>query len=400
MPEALSRKLLFFSVIGASFLAPIVWRFYWPAGGVFDIIGYHLGRDFINVWTGPQVVARYGVMMLFDLTGYHWAQSQIFGTLIYLHNWGYPLFILFFAYPLSLLPYIPALIVWTVLGFAAYASAVIPRLAPEQRWIGFLFLLVSASSLVNIVAGQNGFITAALLLGGLGLLDRRPWIAGILFGILTYKPHLGVLVAVVLLVSGAGRSIVAASLTSIFLIGASIVAWGIEPWVTFLTQTSAYQYRLLVNFSGFYTFMMVSPFASMRLMGVPIDAAKIAQALISIGVIVTVMLSFRKTSDVGLRALLVASGTLLVSPYAFNYDMPMLTGALLMVMAARPDISRAETWIFGAAWVAPAAVWSLHLAGLGIMPLAYGGVFIVAVTMIYRDARVNSRSLAEAPQAA
>src|SRR3978361_1755581 len=111
MPEALWRKFLIFSVIGVSFLAPIVWQFYWPAGGMFDVVGYHLGRDFINVWTGPQVVARSGVMMLFDLTGYHWAQSQIFGTLIYLHNWGYPLFILFFAYPLSLLPYIPALIV-------------------------------------------------------------------------------------------------------------------------------------------------------------------------------------------------------------------------------------------------------------------------------------------------
>lgn len=400
MPEAQWRKFLLFSVIGVSFLTPIVWRFYWPAGGMFDVVGYHLGRDFINVWTGPQVVARYGVMMLFDLTGYHWAQSQIFGTLIYLHNWGYPLFILFFAYPLSLLPYIPALVVWTVLGFMAYACAVIPRLAPEQRRLGFLFLLASASSLVNIVAGQNGFITAALLLGGVAQLDRRPWIAGILFGLLTYKPHLGVLVGVVLLVSGAWRTIAAAVITSGTLIAASITVWGIEPWVAFVTQTSAYQYHFLVDFSGFYTFMMVSPFASMRLMGVPVDAAKIAQAAISISVIVTVMISFRKTADVGLRALLVASGTLLVSPYAFNYDMPMLTGAILMVMAARPHIGRTETWIFGAAWVTPAAVWSLHLAGLGITPLAYGGAFVVTVTMIYRDARTNRASLAGVPQAA
>jgi hypothetical protein len=131
-----------------------------------------------------------------------------------------------------------------------------------------------------------------------------------------------------------------------------------------------------------------------------VDAAKVVQAAISISVIVAVMVSFRKTTDVGLRSLLVASGTLLVSPYAFNYDMPMLTGAILIVMAARPHITRVEIWIFSAAWIAPAAVWSLHLAHLGITPLVYGGVFIVALTMIYRAARANGGSPASVPQAA
>jgi hypothetical protein len=236
------------------------------------------------------------------------------------------------------------------------------------------------------------------LLGGIALLDRRPWIAGILFGLLTYKPHLGVLVAVVLLVSGAWRTIAAAAITSIALIAASIVAWGIEPWAAFVTQTSAYQYRLLENFSGFYTFMMVSPFASMRLAEMPADVAKIVQAAISISVIITVMIAFRRTADIGLRSLLVASGTLLVSPYAFNYDMPMLTGAILIVIAARPLIGRLETWVLGAAWIAPAAVWPLNMAHLGMTPLAYGGAFAVAVVMIYREANANSRSPAGVPQ--
>ena len=55
---------------------------------------------------------------------------------------------------------------------------------------------------VNIGHGQNGFLTAALLGGALHLLDRRPWLAGVLFGCLAYKPQFGVLIPFALLAGG------------------------------------------------------------------------------------------------------------------------------------------------------------------------------------------------------
>jgi hypothetical protein len=42
---------------------------------------------------------------------------------------------------------------------------------------------------VNVGHGQNGFLTAALLGGALHLIDRRPWIAGVLIGCLAYQPQ-------------------------------------------------------------------------------------------------------------------------------------------------------------------------------------------------------------------
>ena len=403
MTDSLRQRLFWYSLIGISFMAPIFWLFYRPAGGVYDIVGYHLGRDFINIWTGPQIVARYGVMTLFDFTAYHWAQSQLADRFIYLHNWGYPLHLLFFIYPLGLLPYMASLIVWTVVGFVAYATTVLARLSPNERVLGLVFLLIASSTLVNVIGGQNGFFTAALLLGGIALLDRRPWAAGVLFGLLTLKPHLGLLIAVALVSLWAWRTIVAAVATTAILVGASLAMWGAEPWITFLTETSAYQYHFLVMFHGFYTYMMASLFASLRIMEIPPDIAKVAQAMVSVTVVATTAFTVRKTKDVSLRALMLTSGTLLASPYVFNYDLPMLTGAMLWAMVSRGMTRPVDICIFGAAWVLPSAVWTLHLLHLGIGPLAYGGVFVIAVMMILQESRATSTAnapVSAAPQGA
>jgi len=54
----------------------------------------------------------------------------------------------------------------------------------------------------NFIQGQNGFLSAALLGGGLVILERFPLTGGMLLGALSYKPHLAALIPVALL---AGR---------------------------------------------------------------------------------------------------------------------------------------------------------------------------------------------------
>lgn len=50
--------------------------------------------------------------------------------------------------------------------------------------------------------GQNSFLTAALLGGSLLLLDKRPIVAGVLIGLLSYKPQFGLLIPLVLVATG------------------------------------------------------------------------------------------------------------------------------------------------------------------------------------------------------
>ena len=65
-----------------------------------------------------------------------------------------------------------------------------------------LLALAYPAVLINIGHGQNGFLTAALLGGALVILDRRPIVAGILFGLLVYKPQFGLMIPLALIAGG------------------------------------------------------------------------------------------------------------------------------------------------------------------------------------------------------
>src|SRR5436309_2254785 len=76
-----------------------------------------------------------------------------------------------------------------------------------------IWLLLAAAYpavFVNLGHGHNGFLTAALLGGALVLLDRRPIVAGVLFGLMAYKPQFGLMIPLVLIATGRWRAFAAA----------------------------------------------------------------------------------------------------------------------------------------------------------------------------------------------
>jgi len=110
-------------VASLALLWPFVAAFYWPAGAGLDVTGHPIGRDFINVWVGPQVAFGHGFATLFDLDAYHTALGTFFGHPLPFHNWGYPLFTLPAFWPLAQLPYAAALAIWTFGLFAVFAGS-------------------------------------------------------------------------------------------------------------------------------------------------------------------------------------------------------------------------------------------------------------------------------------
>ena len=78
----------------------------------------------------------------------------------------------------------------------------------DNFWL--LLALAFPAVFVNIGHGHNGFLTAALIGAGLLMLDRRPILAGILFGLMAYKPQFGVLIPLVLAATGRWRAFLAA----------------------------------------------------------------------------------------------------------------------------------------------------------------------------------------------
>ena len=118
--------------------------------------------------------------------------------------------------------------------------------------------MLAPSSFVNVFLGQNGFFTAALALSGFTLLPRRSILAGVMFGLLTFKPHLGIMIPIALLAMGNWRAIMAASLTAGLFLGASVLMYGGDTWWQFLDSTLPHQMRFMTEGMGPFQRMMPS----------------------------------------------------------------------------------------------------------------------------------------------
>lgn len=148
-------------------------------------------------------------------------------------GWHYPPTFLFVAAILSLLPYAPAYALWAFGTFPGYLVAV--RAIIGDR-VGYLLAAAFPAVLPNFIVGQNGFLTAGLVGGALVLLERRPIVAGMLLGLLTYKPHLGLLFPIALMAGGYWRTFFTAALVAVLMAAASWLAFGGEAWQAFFAN--------------------------------------------------------------------------------------------------------------------------------------------------------------------
>ncbi|WP_155804598.1 glycosyltransferase family 87 protein, partial [Magnetospirillum fulvum] len=187
----------------------------------------------------------------------------------------YPPSFLFFVLPLSLGPFLVMAHVWIFGTLALFAT-----LGQGRRWSGrrALVLLAAPSTMVTMAAGQTGFLTAALLGGGLGLLRTHPVAAGVCLGLVTIKPHLALLAGVALLAARAWRAILAAALTFATLAGLSAAAFGPELWLDWVRVLPQAWEMNLAAFDRLGGFMPTLTGALLKL-GTPLAVAKTAQTL-------------------------------------------------------------------------------------------------------------------------
>ncbi|NNE57077.1 MAG: DUF2029 domain-containing protein [Hellea sp.] len=294
----------------------------------------HYGRDFINVWGGGNAALEGDARSIFDRELYaqllfQYAEQKIPLEMLRQHAFSYPPHTLFFLVPFAFVSYIPALVLWTILGIAACWKSFSTYLGGK---IALLALLVP-SGLVNLVGGQNGFFTAALFIGGFSQLKKNPYLAGILFGILTIKPQLGVLLALALLAARQWKVIFAAGVTCITLMGLSALIFGIELWRTYATVTLPYQSGLLKKSIGIFDHMVPSLYKSLINSGMPADLAIFPQYGLMAICLMLVVWAFLRPRNSVLQLSLLCAVTSLFSPYLAIYDLTLLTFAVFLWMS-------------------------------------------------------------------
>ena len=264
--------------------------------------------------------------------------------------WNYPPHYDFAIFWLAWLPYLPAYVVWCVVTFVPL-GLLMWRIAPrrETLWL----LAAFPGTYTNLAYGQNGFLSAAFLGGGLYLITRRPIIAGILFGLLTFKPHLGILVPLALICARQWTAFTSAAVTTVLVSAASLMVFGMEPWAAFFDNLTGAAGR--VSEGLFPLQKMPSLYATLVLLNVDRALAMAIQGILAILVTVPVAwLWWKRGATPAAMALLVA-GTLLVSPYLYEYDLMVMAVAigLLAWEGYRGGWLPWEREVLALAWISP-----------------------------------------------
>jgi hypothetical protein len=329
------RLMVYSAFLLAGFAATILWIIA-TAHGLNDYAGRPLGTDFSSFHAAGRLALE--GRNPFDQTALYRAEQSAFGSATRYYAFSYPPIFLLPAAMLAMLPYALALALWLTLTFGFYlaAMAALQVSSDSARTSETpLFLLIAAAFpgvFVNLTHGQNGFLAAGLLTMGLALLDRRPLAAGLCFGLLAFKPQLGILIPFALAADGRWKSFAAAAATVAMLMLASALLFGIESWRGFFSAMTFSRQIILENDGVGYA-KMISIFAAARLWHAPLSLSYGLQALASAAVILVTIRIWRGSADIRLKGAALCLGTLLITPFALDYDLMLLAPALALAVA-------------------------------------------------------------------
>jgi hypothetical protein len=235
---------------------------------------------------------------------------------------------LFVAAALATLPYLVAALVWLIVTLSAYAATLGGILGTRA---GVLLALGFPAALWNVTAGQNGFLTATLIGGTLGLLERHPALAGLCLGLLSYKPQFGLLFPIVLIADRRWRTIVVAALTAGALAMASWLAFGSASWEAFL-HWMPITGRVVLGEGAADWSRLQSVFGFMRAHGASETLAWVVQTASALAVVAGIVAPWRSPASYEIKAAGLVAGALLATPYIYMYDLVMLAVAVAFLL--------------------------------------------------------------------
>jgi arabinofuranan 3-O-arabinosyltransferase len=300
-----------------------------------------IANDFVNVYAAGQLARDGDPAAAYDWTAHRSAEVRAVGyDFDGYYGWHYPPPALLFAAALASLPFLVAAIVWLASTLAVYVAAIAGILGGRT---GVLFALGFPAALWNVTAGQNGFLTAALIGGTLGMLERYPALAGVCLGLLTYKPQFGLLFPFLLIADRRWLTITVATLVAIVLFGLSWLAFGAASWQAFVNWAPISS-RVLIDQGALDWYRLQSVFAFIRAHGGSEPLAWTVQAVVTLLLAIALVWLWRSRVAFELKAAALATAALLATPYLFMYDLVVLAVAVafLLRLGLARGLSRIE----------------------------------------------------------
>jgi len=348
-------------LVAAAFLTFFVGNFFVaPAKAV---TGDMLGHDFLALYYGGYCARTGHFEQLYDLpatrafefaTG-HSANLSL-GTSF--GPWWNPPFAAWMFAPFSALPYLSALHAWWIcsaicLGISIGLMCVMIPAGWKIRSLVPLLILTSKPCFLAICHGQNTFVSLLFLTMTVWLWrGGRPLLAGVVCGLLFYKPQLGAVVAAVLCLSQGRRAILGIALTGTALLLVNILTMpgSLHEFVhhvplnlTWIQDQSVYRWERHVTLKAFWRGLVQGD-----TIGTTSPTTRILWALSEIALLAGLgraMLATIRSGGPSSRDRLIAATIVampLLMPFYFDYDL-LLVSVGIVVYAADRQNNAAET---------------------------------------------------------
>jgi len=239
----------------------------------------------------------------------------------------------FFYPPTWLLMLLPLAWVGVTKAYGAFMAATVAiatALVGRRDLWGWLAVVTSPAAVWVALSGQNTFLSVGLFYGGVALLERAPVAAGILLGLLAYKPQLWALVPLALLAARQWRALAWMLGTIVVASLASLALFGLDFWLAFFRAAQEASSPSVSEHLYQQMFMqMTTPMAAIRMLGFSQGLAGAVQFAVTALAVGVVWIAFRRHGPSDARTAVLATSTLLASPYTLNYDLLLLMPAVV-----------------------------------------------------------------------
>jgi hypothetical protein len=255
--------------------------------------------------------------------------------------------------PFGAMPAVPSVLVWTGLNLVCMWCTV--RLFTPDRSVALAACLCPAT-LMMVAFGHFGGVLALIATFVLLHGKTRPVIAGLGLGLMTVKPQLAAVFGLFLLATGYWRAALVSVPPTLALVGLSVAAFGLEPWVNFLEQTAPLHSRMFTEFYYGLLMSVVSVYCGARLMGLSGLAANGLQGVFSLAVLAKSVRLFGRRGPDACAIATVLFAVIAALPYFNCYDLAIFAPAMTVALfdpARRDDLPFLTLPAVLLLWLAP-----------------------------------------------
>lgn len=277
----------------------------------------------------------------------------------------YPPSYLLLVLPFGLLPFTASWLLFetATAGLLAAALWLGSDERPCIRWFVLCGALLGPAAAINFGGGENAFLSAGLLVGGLRLVRHgRPATGGVLLGLLSVKPQFAILAPVALVATRDWRALGWCVVGALGLAASSAAVFGAALWQHWLALALGGYWQANAAWVEAARVWGTSVYAALFASGLPSSLANLGQVVATIIAAALAYTAYRRPLPADRQIAVLLAATMLAAPHSSVVDFVLLSVA---VMLWSIDALRAETAL--AMWTLALALW---LAMLFNPPLA------------------------------